>query len=660
MRRLLLCFLYALFAAQAADAIDINGYLRKAALENQSTDPSTTLTGRVYWNTTVQSPKVYNGTSWVTLGSGAAVSPTAQSYGPSAVTPVGTAGFPQLGHVLDTKDFTAPASNQYAFWNLSSTSTTADGGSQGISLTPNGTPTYVTANVIGATGGSAVATLNGATQYYSSTNAFFNPGNGKGWAFGAWINPTSWSGTFGVMSQQNSTSDRAFGASGGGSQINCAATNTAASWDASVGASTSGLSGWHHFACVYSFSAGTLSMYIDGKLAAVPAALANTRATTTTQNFTLGNYFAGTFFSGGMEDAFFISGYSATADDIRKLAARRFDHNKGIATNSQLWNANWGRSDSNVGVQLDASWLVSKSINSLWADFSGVATGAFVDLELQNTGLVGTQLFPNSTYDSGLLSSTPATTIAHNLGSRPASIVYEYETTTGHFTPLTGSNFCEADSTSLYCDWTGLSVSASNRLEIIAGGVPLLSAVPLADATTNGIINSNGAQTIGGAKTFSGAVTTNSSVTAAGRVTAGNSKVYAYASTNQTVSANSGPGIVFGSTVFDVNSEFSSNKFTPVSPGYYLVSMTVDYTCASASFLCVIKILKNNSELVCAGVQSGQTGESIVSCSAVVFLNGTTDYVITAFLNNNTSSTASIFGGAQSVTATKFYAAQIP
>jgi hypothetical protein len=433
--------------------------------------------------------------SWV---SPVTAAPTAYSQAPVAVTAVG-GSFPPLGHVLDAKDFTAPASNQFTFYNLAANAN--DGSTQAINLTANGTPTYTTTNVLGTA--NAAATLNGTTQYYSSSNVFFSPGNGKSWAVGGWFNATSWAGSGGLFTVGSSFStDRVIGVSLGSGSLSCNATNTASIWDAGVNV-TAPASGWHHVACVYSFSGSLLQLYVDGKLAGT-APLANTRSATT-PTFLVGQYF-GTFLAGSAEDVFFVNNYATTADDIRKLAARRIDHNKNIATNNQLWTANWGRSDSTVATQLDASWLVSKSSTSLWADFSGVATGAFVDLSVQNIGQYGTALVPNSTYDSGVLSATPATTIAHGLGARPANIVYEYETTTGHFTPLTGSNFCEADATSLYCDWTGLSVSASNRIEILAGGTPLISAIPLADATTNGIVSTS-TQTLAGDKTLTGSTT---------------------------------------------------------------------------------------------------------------------------------------------------------
>lgn len=455
--------------------------------------------------------------SWV---SPVTAAPTAYSQAPVAVTAMGTSTFPPLGHTLDTKDFTA--TNKAAFWNNFSASNLSD--NSGFLQCTSGTAACALANTgsavtfgnTGLTGGTTAASFNGTSAELVCTDSFCKPGSNAA-AYYAWINPTSWipGGAQVIFGQYDAGGNRAMELyihPSAGVVLNVYASGTTLTCAIS-GALPSGFSGWHHVAAVIDSTNLKCYLYLDGKGQSATMGAAMFASTTSLKIGSEGAT-SGAFYSGKMEQIGIANGYLMTADDIRKLAARRIDHNKNIATNNQLWTSNWGRSDSTVATQLDASWLVSKSSTSLWADFSGVATGAFVDFSMQNVGQYGTALVPNSTYDSGVLSAAPSTTIAHGLGARPANIVYQYETTTGHFTPLQGSNFCEADSTNLYCDWTGLSVSGSNRLEIIAGGVPLLSAVPLADATTAGLINGAAAQTIGGAKTFSGQVTASGGIVA--------------------------------------------------------------------------------------------------------------------------------------------------
>lgn len=67
MQRLIAFLLALLVATTPAGAVDINGELKKALLEKQSSDPTGT-EARIYYNTTSKKAKVYNGTAWGELG----------------------------------------------------------------------------------------------------------------------------------------------------------------------------------------------------------------------------------------------------------------------------------------------------------------------------------------------------------------------------------------------------------------------------------------------------------------------------------------------------------------------------------------------------------------------------------------------------------------
>jgi len=70
MRKAIYGLLALLVLSDIAVGMEVNGELKKALLEKQSSDP-TGYEARVYYNTTSKNPKIYNGTSWSTLGSGA-------------------------------------------------------------------------------------------------------------------------------------------------------------------------------------------------------------------------------------------------------------------------------------------------------------------------------------------------------------------------------------------------------------------------------------------------------------------------------------------------------------------------------------------------------------------------------------------------------------
>lgn len=63
----LLCLLVAC-PSDIALSIDVNGELKNALLEKQSSPP-TGYEGRIYYNTTSKLPEFYNGTAWTSLGS---------------------------------------------------------------------------------------------------------------------------------------------------------------------------------------------------------------------------------------------------------------------------------------------------------------------------------------------------------------------------------------------------------------------------------------------------------------------------------------------------------------------------------------------------------------------------------------------------------------
>jgi hypothetical protein len=419
--------------------------------------------------------------SWVGQGTAAAY-----TISPTAITAVGGAYSP-LGHVIDANDFSGTTS-QYSFFNLSANA--LDGNTTNAKdLTANGSPVYTTTNVVGTT--NAAALLNGTTQYYSSTSSYYNIGTATSFATGGWFKFT---GSWTPAAQANLIAQDGTGSGDAGytiyvftdGSINFAMSSIAGSYDTNLALSAPGFSSgsWHHVAIVFDYTNQLFKAYVDGKQ--VGSTTATNSRTMTNNAFNVGGRRNAANFAGSVEDVFMIKGYAPTADDIRKLAARRYVHSLAIGAESQLWDATWTRSDSSVSTALDG-FLVSKDSNRAWLDFSGVATGAYVSAKMLNTQASTTSV-SQASYDSGYLSSTPSSTIAHGLGDVPASLVVYYETTTNKFTPLYGSNFCEMDATNLYCDWTSLTVAAGSRVRIQAWAAGSMSAVPTASLARSGVL----------------------------------------------------------------------------------------------------------------------------------------------------------------------------
>ena len=119
----------------------------------------------------------------------------------------------------------------------------------------------------------------------------------------------------------------------------------------------------------------------------------------------------------------------------------------------------------------------------------------------------------------------------------------------------------------------------------------------------------------------------------------------AYANTNQTVSDATATKITFGTEEFDTNSNFASSRFTPTVAGYYQVNATVNCTQTSIVDF-VVWIYKNGSQYKRGFGFGGSASKFIAPISALVYLNGSTDYVEVYVYSDGTGS-ATINGSSQ-------------
>jgi hypothetical protein len=96
--------------------------------------------------------------------------------------------------------------------------------------------------------------------------------------------------------------------------------------------------------------------------------------------------------------------------------------------------------------------------------------------------------------------------------------------------------------------------------------------------------------------------------------------------TNQTVTANTLTELTWGNVVFDTNSNFSSNTFMPTVAGQYLI--TASAFCVDATAGCSVWVYKNGSVAFKGFTGNATTsGGAILNTSAVVQMNGSTDYL---------------------------------
>ena len=101
--------------------------------------------------------------------------------------------------------------------------------------------------------------------------------------------------------------------------------------------------------------------------------------------------------------------------------------------------------------------------------------------------------------------------------------------------------------------------------------------------------------------------------------------------TNQSIPQTTFTKILFGTEAWDTASNFASSTFTPTTAGYYQINATVyisGLNAANDSF----QIYKNGSTYLIH--RNIQTGELTMTLSAVIYFNGTTDYLDCYFYKN--------------------------
>lgn len=454
----------------------------------------------------------------------AAASPVVYQQAKLVVGSVGTTTQIAAGHILQTTEWPFTFADNIAFFNLNNASdnsaaTSCSSGAAACDLT--NLVSVTTATGILGTAATSIDFL--ANQRLQSTDAFFDPGD-TDFSYGGWFQADDWTpaGAMSLISQGDATTNQTWFlgvATTGG--IECRGSTTGSDWT-----NTSVIAGftdntWHHLACVYTAANNTFTTYIDGKAVSTSVLPTNLRLASP-NDFQIGARAGGSFFDGRIDEVFYVRGPALAAEDIRKLYAYRLNHNLNVAIEDQLWSANWYRSDSAVANQMSSGWVVSKDTTNLYMDLD-LPSGAFADFSLQHLG-VTPSIVPIRQFSTGYLSTTPASTYTHNLGAIPKDIKILYENTgTGQFEELPSGDWCSGTSTQLLCDWTGLTVSGSNRILVVASTGAEAVAVDAASATQQGVV-STVAQTFGGVKTFAAPwiVTGASSVPAINATTNGN------------------------------------------------------------------------------------------------------------------------------------------
>lgn len=130
---------------------------------------------------------------------------------------------------------------------------------------------------------------------------------------------------------------------------------------------------------------------------------------------------------------------------------------------------------------------------------------------------------------------------------------------------------------------------------------------------------------------------------------AGNGPAFrAYLSSNQNVTSNTWTKVALNAETFDTANAFDSStnyRFTPQIAGYYQMSALMGGNSPTTQTSGQAAFYKNGSKYgaqIGSSLVSGTFGNIYVSCSDLIYLNGSTDYVE---LYGTVTGTSPFFGG---------------
>jgi hypothetical protein len=117
----------------------------------------------------------------------------------------------------------------------------------------------------------------------------------------------------------------------------------------------------------------------------------------------------------------------------------------------------------------------------------------------------------------------------------------------------------------------------------------------------------------------------------------------AFPSANQSITTATWTKITYDTEEFDTNNNFASSRFTPTVAGYYEINARV-VAGGFASGQTILAVYKNGSESKRLGQIPNGTASGVCPLgSALIFMNGTTDY-LEIYLNQNSGSTQTFLG----------------
>ena len=107
----------------------------------------------------------------------------------------------------------------------------------------------------------------------------------------------------------------------------------------------------------------------------------------------------------------------------------------------------------------------------------------------------------------------------------------------------------------------------------------------------------------------------------------------------QSISNNTFTKLNLTNEVFDTANAFSSSAFTPLVAGYYVFSFSVNFSSSTNQMFAELR--KNGGRIALGSIVPGTAIESVSSGSAILYMNGSTDYIeLYGYQNSGGSATS--------------------
>lgn len=130
----------------------------------------------------------------------------------------------------------------------------------------------------------------------------------------------------------------------------------------------------------------------------------------------------------------------------------------------------------------------------------------------------------------------------------------------------------------------------------------------------------------------------------------------AYASANQSISANTVTKVAFDTKVYDTNTNFSTanNRFTPTVAGYYIFTFSL-YSTGGNLGIYTMNFYKNGTLYKQPVYSTWNAGPLMQNATIQAYMNGTTDYMEVWWSTQN----ASTLGGSAGSPYSEFSGAMV-